>query len=246
VLCVSTGCITIAGDELEDVFVPPASFAPYVEHTVDPSFSFELDGGKMITSNKAGRDVNQAIMSRWKEEGRIKDHLYVKQATRASGTADYLVTLRGTQHGESNEVMQFFSGFTLGVLPYWVDTHYNLQYTVTERATGRTYQGSARESYTTVVSLLLLPVTPFLQGGRGKAFARLGDHLYLQLSEQGAFRKPGGTRLPPPRSAELRKSLTPDRRPSAERLRELQELRSEKRISDEEYWARRRAILNGL
>ena len=61
-----TGCITIASDELGDIAAPAPAFVPYVQHTVDPTFSFHLDGGKMISSNKAGRDANDAIMTRWR------------------------------------------------------------------------------------------------------------------------------------------------------------------------------------
>jgi hypothetical protein len=176
-----------------------------VQHTIDPSFTFVLDGGAMITSNKAGRDANQAILSHWKDEGLIRDFTYVKKATRATATADYLVTLRGTQYGESNEVMQFVSGFTLLVLPYWVTTRFDLEYTVSDRVTGREYRGAAKASCTTVVSLLLLPVTPFFMSGHRKTLEKLGDELYVQLSEEGAFQPPHLAR--PPRTTGPRKLL---------------------------------------
>ena len=49
--------------------LPPAS-PPVIEQTIG-DFSFHLDGGKMITSNKAGRNINKEILRRWKKSGFI-------------------------------------------------------------------------------------------------------------------------------------------------------------------------------
>ncbi len=204
-----TGCITVSGDGPEAAFVPRGKFVPAVQHTVDPSFTFVLDGGAMITSNKAGREANKVIMTHWKDEGRIKDFSYVKNATQATASSDYLVILRGTQYGESNEVMQFFSGFTLCVLPYWVTTHFDLEYVVKERTSGREYRGAAKGSFATIVSLVLLPVTPFFLRAQTNTLERLGDQMYLQLAQQGAFQTPGGMRPPPPRNTGIRHPYPP-------------------------------------
>jgi hypothetical protein len=183
-----TGCLTFAGGELEDVAVPKPAATPYVQYTVDPSFSFHLDGGKMITSNRAGRDANEAILARWRDEHRIRDFGYVERANQASPTADYLVTLSGAQEGDSSVVMQLFSGLTLFALPYYVDTRYDVVYRVRDNRTGRTYRGAVNASYMTWVSLFLLPASPWAMHGRTTAFERIADHLYLELYQEGAFR----------------------------------------------------------
>lgn len=58
-----SGCITVAGNQLAspppEVAAPPVR--PKIEETVG-NFSFHLDGGKMITSNKMGRLINQEIL----------------------------------------------------------------------------------------------------------------------------------------------------------------------------------------
>jgi hypothetical protein len=41
-----------------------------------------------------------------------------------------------------------------------------------------------------VISLILLPASPFAQGGRSKTFDRIAADLYRQLVDQGAFSRP--------------------------------------------------------
>ena len=64
VVClIGTGCATFAGDRLSDISPTPPASPPVIEQTIG-DFSFHLDGGKMITLNKAGRNFNKEILSR--------------------------------------------------------------------------------------------------------------------------------------------------------------------------------------
>ena len=116
-----TGCsITTAGNNLDDVTPAPGKIRPAVEETVG-NFSFHLDGGKMVTSNKAGRILNDIILDRWQEAGFITGHTYV-ETSNFSDASVYRVTLSGHQEGESSIFLQLISGLTLTAIPYYVNT----------------------------------------------------------------------------------------------------------------------------
>ena len=180
-----TGCITVAGKNLQDLTPSAASPAPAVEQTVG-DFSFHLDGGKMVTSNKMGREVNDEILGRWQDSDFITGHTYVKssQFTEAS---QFRITLSGHMEGDSSIILQIISGLTLTVIPYYVDSKMDLRYSVENAVTGCVFQAEASDSYKTVVGLLLLPATPFTQGGSNRTLERLANHLYDQLASRGAF-----------------------------------------------------------
>jgi hypothetical protein len=187
-----SGCVTIAGNTLRDVERTQPAEVPKVEQTIG-DFSFHLDGGKMITSIKAGRIANDEILKRWKKWGYISSQKYKKDGA-FSATADYEVTLSGTQKGDSSIFLQLISGFSLMVIPYYVDTQLHLVYEVRDRRSGKIYTADVSDSYNTIVSLLLVPVSPFALGGGTKTWDRIAGNLYEQLRAQGAF---GGTARQP-------------------------------------------------
>jgi len=184
-LMFTSGCVTIAGDKLRDLDRATPAAVPTVEQTVG-DFSFHLDGGKMITSNKAGRMVNDEVLSRWKRWGYVKNPTYVKSG-KFSGAADYEITLSGKQEGESSIFLQIISGLSLVVIPYYVDTWIDASFDVRDRRSGKTYHAQVRDSFNTVISLLLVPISPFAQGGRSRTWDRIAENLYSQLKAQGAF-----------------------------------------------------------
>lgn len=131
--------------------------------------------------------------------------------------------------------------------------------------TGRKFQATASDQYTAVVGLLLAPVSPFLLGGAMKTWTRLGNHLYQQLADQGAFdpsswsaeeRAPRQAEevAPPPGPAPTGPSATTSPPPSsadgadpeAQRLRRLEKLRDEGLISQDEYERKRGEVLDDL
>jgi len=244
-----SGCVTMAGDQLADIELRPLAIPPpSIEQTVG-DYSFHLDGGKMVTSNKAGRDVNQMLLNRWQKRGVITKETYVKSSN-FTGNAEYNLTLAGHQEGESSVVMQVLSGLTLLLLPYWVNTKFDLVYTVEHVKSGRRFQARASDSFRIVTSLLLFPVTPFAMGGANRTYNRLADHLYNQLAEQGAFDPDSWADIPtdPPVSSG-RGDVLPaddDTRPAVERLRLLDQLREDGVITDEEYDQKKREILRDL
>ena len=180
-----TGCITVAGDHLDDVTPAPGAVAPSIEQTVG-DFSFHLDGGKMVTSNKMGRALNDEILKRWIAAGWISGQTYVASGA-FSGAAGYELTLSGNQEGESSVALQVLSGLTLTVIPYSVDSRMELRYSLRNAGTGCVFAASVMDSYDTIVGILLLPVSPFAQGGRERTFDRIAHHVYAQLASQGAF-----------------------------------------------------------
>jgi len=252
-LPLASGCITMSGDRLTDLEPAKPPRAPHLEQAVG-EFSFHLDGGKMVTSNKMGRLLNDEILGRWQKAGFIAGHSYVK-SSEFSGRAEYNLTLSGHQEGDSSVVMQFLSGLTLFLLPYWVNTDMDLRYTLEHVPTGRTFEAHAADDHTVVVSLMLLPAAPFTQGGRTRTMDRLAAHLYEQLESQGAF-DPESWPEPEPALAaapgtlgggeEQAPSEGPPDEDAAERLRRLEDLREDGLLTDEEYEAKRREILDAL
>jgi hypothetical protein len=228
-----TGCITMAGNQLRDLAPSMATLTPAVEQTVG-DFSFHLDGGKMVTSNKMGRELNDEILGRWRKSGFISGHKYVK-SSQFSDASKYHLTLSGHQEGESSIFLQIISGLTLTAIPYYVDSQMNLRYSLKNSDSGCVFEASVSDSYNTVVGLLLLPLTPFAQGGRNRTFDRIANNLYDQLASRGAFEQHATC-----------KGATPSESTTGERLRQLDDLRSKGLISEPEYDRKREEILGEL
>ena len=140
----------------------------------------------MVTSNKAGRILDDEILGRWVRSGYIRSHAYVKDSA-FSQASTLRLTLSGHQEGDSSIFLQIVSGLTLLVIPYYVDSKMQLTYTLEDATTGCRFAASVSDSYNTVVGLLLLPATPFSQRGRTRTLDRIADNLYQQLASQGAF-----------------------------------------------------------
>lgn len=226
-----SGCITIAGDQLADVKPVPGKIRPAVQETVG-AFAFHLDGGKMITSNKAGRMLNDEILDRWQESGFIYGHNYV-EASNFPDASVYRITLSGHQEGDSSIFLQIISGLTLTAIPYYVDTKYNVHYSLQNARSGCVFEAEASDSFNTIVGLLMLPAAPFGQGGRSATYDRLANHLYAQLVEQGAF--------------DIYEPCRDDGKSMIfsveDRLKDADRLKSEGFISEEEYQKMRAIIL---
>lgn len=183
-----TGCITSAGGNLGPIDPIVGDVVPDIEQSVG-DFEFTLEGGKMVTSNKMGRTLNDEILKRWVEKGYIASHTYVP-SSEFSGHAGYNLVLTGSQYGESSVVAQFISGLTLYLFPYTVDTNFDLQYTLENPATGEKWSASAEDSYHTTVELLLVLAAPVALRGQNQTFDAIADHLYEQLRSKGAFSAP--------------------------------------------------------
>ena len=181
----STGCLTISGGGLPSIQPAAPSARAGVEETVG-DFRFTLEGGKMVTDNKAGRLLNDQILSRWKKQGYIAEHAYVP-SSQFTGKAGYNLTLSGSQYGESSIAMQVVSGLTLFLIPYSVDTRFDVHYTLEDVKTGAKFSAAVEDSYKTWVELLLFVASPFSTRGASKTYNNMADHLYEQLRAQGAF-----------------------------------------------------------
>jgi hypothetical protein len=146
--------------------------------------------------------------------------------------------------------MQFLSGLTLLLLPYSVDTQFELVYTLEHVESGRKWEAKASDSFRSITQLLLLPISPFAMGGAMRTYKRLADHLYDQLAKEGAFDPVSWdhapTRAPARSDATDGSRETRDTRPAVARLRLLGQLRKDGVITGEEYERRKREILKDL
>lgn len=180
------GCTYIgSASTLPPIAPPKPVYQPGVEQTVG-DFAFTLDGGKLITSNFQGRQLNDAILGAWKEQGYIRDQQHV-EAGAFSGTADYDLTLSGSQYGESNVALQLLSGLTLTLIPYSVTQHYDLSYSVKDAKSGQLYSATVQDTEMAYVQLFLIFALPWAVMNHNANMQRIGDHLYDQLRTQGAF-----------------------------------------------------------
>ena len=197
-LVVLSGCVTIAGKNLEPISPPPPERHGTVEYTIG-DFAFTLDGGKMISSTKAGRILTDNILKRWKKSGYIDDYTYVKSGD-FTGNADYQLTLSGSQYGESSIAMQILSGLTLLVLPNSTNVKYDIQYVLEDVASGSRYSAAVQDSYKEWTELLLIVALPVSARGANATMNVMADHAYDQLREKGAFSSRAALRDPDPRT----------------------------------------------
>ena len=159
--------------------------SPVIEESIG-DFTFHLDGGKMVTSNKAGRLLNDTILENWKDNNYISDFTYVKKEN-FTGNAQYNLTLKGQQKGESSVFMQVISGLTLVLIPNTIETSYNMIYELEEVKTGKKYTAQVNENMSTTQWLLFLPALPFSFIGAMNTYERIAEHVYQGFVKQGAF-----------------------------------------------------------
>jgi len=182
-----SGCITVAGNQLAPLSREPS--APDVllvlEETVG-NFSFHLDGGKMVTSNKMGRSINEEILEVWKKKGFIESSEYVK-SSQFTGKADYNLTLSGSLYGKSSILVQILSGLTLMIIPHSIELLFDIQYTLEDVRTHEKYGASVEENYTQWSELFLIFAAPWSGKGERVAIDAMAIHLYDQLRRAGAF-----------------------------------------------------------
>lgn len=197
-LFLASGCaLTIAGPTPAPLQPPPAPPAvrPSVEHTVG-DFAFTLEGGKMVTSNFAGRLLSEAIMQAWSKRGYIGGAKYVDEGAFDHGS-DYELTLSGSQYGDSSILAQILCGLTLFLTPYSVTQDYDLRYVLEDRRSGRQYSAAIQGQDETWVELFLLFALPVASRGHDETVGRMAEHLYAQFRDQGAFQPPQGTPVAP-------------------------------------------------
>ncbi|MDF1581876.1 MAG: hypothetical protein RQ733_00780 [Methyloprofundus sp.] len=179
------GCMTFSGDKLAELEPITPHVTPLIEESIG-DFTMHLDGGKMVTDNKAGRIINDVILNNWKENNYISDFSYVSKQ-KFTGNAEYNLTLRGRQEGKSSVFMQVISGLTLFIIPSNMNTSYDLVYELEEVKTGKKYTTEVSEDMTSTQWLLFFPAFPFSFIGAMNTYDRLSEHAYQNFVRQGAF-----------------------------------------------------------
>ncbi len=180
-----SGCMTFSGDKLAELEPLKPLSAPRIEESVG-NFTFHLDGGQMVTDNKMGRMINDAILEKWKKKRYISKYDYVK-SEKFTNKAQYNLTLKGHQEGESSVFMQIISGLTLLIFPHTIDTTFDLVYELENVITGKKYSVKVSDSFYTVNWLLFFPALPFSFIGADATYNRIAEHVYQGFEKQGAF-----------------------------------------------------------
>jgi hypothetical protein len=73
------------------------------------------------------------------------------------------------------------------LLPYTVDTRFDVQYVLENVETGEKYSAAVEDSFHTTVELLLFLAAPISMRGHHATMDAMADHLYEQLRAEGAF-----------------------------------------------------------
>jgi hypothetical protein len=202
IVCSASCTYTVAGDAPAPTEPPRPAFQPSVEHTV-AEFSFALGGGDMAPSIFDGRQLSNEIMTAWQERGYVRTQEYVADGS-FSGTADYHLTLRGSQRGETSFTMQVINALTLSLVPYTVTQRYEFHYVLEDVHSSAQYSATVHAWDKTWVEPLLVLALPFAERGHRTTMGRVGDDLYEQFRRQGAFT--AGPAVSAPRSTPRRRA----------------------------------------
>lgn len=183
------GCTyTVAGDiPAASESAPPAQ-PPAVEHTV-ADFTFVLGGGDPEPAIFDGRLLSNEIVAAWQKRGYVRSQDYVADGE-FSDAADYRMTLRGSQRGDTSLTLQIISALTLSLLPYTVTQHYEFDYLLEDVRSGAQYRAAVQASDTTWVQPFLIFALPFAARGHLTTMQRVGDNLFAEFQRQGAFATP--------------------------------------------------------
>lgn len=185
-LILLNGCMTFSSDKLADLEpIKPAS-TPSIQAAVG-QFTAQFDDDQtVVTGEQAGQEINDKIMQSWKEHGYISDFTPVKNAN-GLGDAQYSLVLKGSQQDTSNKYMKIISALSFLIIPATIETAYDLNYELTELASGNKYTVKIADSVNMTTWLLFFPAIPFSSVGTNKAFARIAEHIYQDFVQQGAF-----------------------------------------------------------
>ncbi|TXK93120.1 hypothetical protein BMR11_17455 [Methylococcaceae bacterium CS5] len=82
------------------------------------------------------------------------------------------------------------------LLPYNVNTTYDLIYELEEVGTGKKYTTHVEEDMRFINWLLFFPAFPFSFIGSADTFDRLAEHAYQDFVKKGAFSGQGTTQAP--------------------------------------------------
>jgi hypothetical protein len=181
----TSGCITRAGGSLSPISPELGGSQPRLEQAIG-AFEVTLASGDPGSGHAAGRRLGEAILQRWQARGFIAGHSDVP-ATGFTGNADLNLTLSGERTDRGNPLLQIASALTLALLPYTLDTRYDVTVVVENVETGETYRAAVADGYRTTVELLLVLAAPLATRGEERTVDAIADHLYEQLRQQGAF-----------------------------------------------------------
>lgn len=197
VLSGAPGCTyTVAGPTPPPIEPPATTFRPRVEYGAN-DVTFVWGGGKPTPSEIDARLLSDDLIEAWKQRNYISEAHDAADRAFAGG-ADYNLTVSGSQRNETSFGMLVLHALTLTLAPYWVTQHYDLQVTLEDVRTAQRYTASIQGDDTTYVETFLLFALPFANRGHRTTVQRMGDHLYDELSRQGAFQRTSERPAGPP------------------------------------------------
>ena len=180
------GCaITTSTDKLSELEPLVPNMTPKIESSVSKGFTSE-GGVQLVTDNKMGRLLNDAILVHWEENGYIESHEYVKLENFTEGVR-YTLTLSGSYELSENTAAGVISGLTLMIIPNIIDNIYDLTYTLKDNETGKTYVSRVQETKSEMRCLLFIVVFPVSIYQLSTYYVDMAEHVYQDFIAQGAF-----------------------------------------------------------
>lgn len=179
------GCITRPAEGLPEIEPEYGGTQPRLEHRVGAFRLLDAEGNA-AESPASGRDLADAILDRWRDRGLIATHADVASAG-FSGTADLDLVWNGVRSQRSRAWQRIASLATLGLLPYSIDTTFDVDVVARNARTGERFEAAVSHGYRTTFDLLLVFALPFAPAGENRALDTLADHLFEQLRAKGAF-----------------------------------------------------------
>ncbi|RLA20242.1 MAG: hypothetical protein DRQ62_10820 [Gammaproteobacteria bacterium] len=179
------GCMTFSGDKLTDLEPIKPITSPYIEVNVG-DFTAHLEESKELTSNEAGRIINDKMMENWKDNNYIRDFT-LSDNNNLTEKVQYRLLLRGHQEDTSSSIMQFLSAITFLLIPATSQTSYDLVYELEEVQTEKKYFVVVTDNISTTTWLLFFPALPFSSIGANNTHQRIAEYVYQTFVKQGAF-----------------------------------------------------------
>jgi hypothetical protein len=190
--CVSGCTFTVVGDQPAAIAPLQPVVRPTIEYSV-AEFSFALGAGDFAPSIFDGHQLGEEIMEAWVKRGYVQaEPQYVVDGA-FTQAAEYRLTVRGSQRGDTGWTMEIINALTLGLVPYTIDQHYKLEFVLEDARSGTSYEADVRATDKTWVEPLLIFALPWANRGHRATMQRVGDELYAQFRRQGAFAAPVAT-----------------------------------------------------
>lgn len=191
-LLLCQGCMTFNGAELPRRELPDVhEFRPLIATEIGEVIL--LYNGKdslkpPMSARGIGDRAMSAVLTRWKGAKLIEDY---DPPGELDGEPSYKLRISGTQNEQGSFFASFVTGFTLFIFPSSSTLEWEWNWELTDLSRNKTFTVSTKNSLTTWMQLIFLPVFPFSIVGAMNADSSLSSYVYDEFAKQGAWKRDG-------------------------------------------------------